>query len=221
MALKLLQPGTQAPLGQFDALDADLNNFKGGEVATFVATTYAGTDKAAADVSDGYTGTTSKTRPAVTLTLGAGAAGPYFLTDDGIANYGTLFGSLVGGSVGQTVTGGTVFGPHTAAGSGKITLWGAQGLYGVTLDACDTATLTPSVPIAVGAALTASTAGLLGTGGTANSGATMARFVEFTTDGSLVKTPTNLASAVNSPGSDVPGALPRAFTMAVFYWLGK
>lgn len=220
MALKILNPGTAAPLGQFDVLDTDLTTVLGGEVATFTAVTYAGSDKAAADVADGYTGTTSKTRPAATVVLGTGANGPYFLTDDGTTNYGTLFGSIVGGAVGTSTTGSNL-GPHTSTGSGKVTLWGAQGLYGVTLDACDT-TLAPATPIAVGAALTASaTTGKLGTGLTANAGATMARFVEFATDGSLVKTPNTLASAINSPGSDIPGALPRAFTMAVFYWLGK
>lgn len=222
MALKVLNPGTATPLGQFDALDAQTLTMKGGEVCTFTTNTvvWGGTDKAAADEMDGYAGTTTKYRPAVTNTLGTGAGGPYFLSDDGTANYGTLFGSVVGGTAGQ-LTSGSVLGPHTATGSGKITLWGAEGLYGVTLDAVDASTLAPSVNITPGTALTATTAGLLGTGGTANSGGTFARFVEFATDGSLVKTPNHLVAAINSPLGDVDNNLKRAFTMAVIYWLGN
>ena len=93
-------------------------------------------------------------RPIVTTTFGTVAAtdGPFYLTDDGTASngsppssgYGTLFGSLVGGNVGQVVTGGTLLGPHTAAGSGKITLWMNPGLYGVSLDALDVTNLVPA-----------------------------------------------------------------------------
>lgn len=210
MALKVLNPGTVAPIGQFDCVDGVLSSIKGGEVATLTGVTYQGSDVAAADAADGYTGTNSKTRPAVTTSIGTGAGGPYFLTDDGIAHYGTLFGSVVGGSTGQSVAG-TALGPHTATASGKVTLWGAPGLYAATLDAVDSATLAPSIAISVGAALTATSAGLLGTGGTGNGGATMARFVEFATDGSLVKTPNSLAGAL----------VPSSFSQVVFYWLGK
>lgn len=219
MALKVLQSQVTS-LGQFDALDADLPNFKGGEVVTLTGVTYAGADKAAADELDGYTGTTSKTRPAVTYQLGTGAGGPYWLADDGTTYYGTLFGSVVGGSTGQQVTGGTALGPHTATGSGKITCWTQPGLYGVTLDACDSS-LAPTTPIAVGAALTASaTTGRLGTSLTANAGATMARFVEFATDGSLVTSKPDLVTALNSPVSEVSSAKQKQFLMAVFHWNG-
>lgn len=220
MALKILNPGTTSPLGQFDAKDDATASCLGGEVATFLAVSYLGSDKAAADETDGYTGTPTKTRAAASVVIGSGAGGPYFLTDDGVAYYGTLFGSVIGGTAGQVTTGSSL-GPHTSTGSGKVTLWGAQGLYGVTLDACDSS-LAPTTDIAVGAALTASaTNGKLGTSLTGNSGATMARFVEFATDGSLVKTPTTLVAAVNSPLGDVDNNLKKTFTMAVFYWLGK
>ena len=171
MALKLLQPGVQ-PLGQFDGYDADYLTVKGGEVCTFgsVATpgqpgvTASGFDKGAYDVFDGYVNPASPVQDAgprrvvVTHTFGAptvagvlysvGIAGaalrPLMLTDDGITGYGTLFGSVVGGTVGQQVNGpttftGAVLGPATQTGSGKITCWEKPGLYAVSLDACDTA----------------------------------------------------------------------------------
>jgi len=59
-----------------------------------------GSDVAAADIQDGYTGTSSKTRPAVTFTLG-GSSKPLFLADDGTKGYGTLFGVVVGGTAGS------------------------------------------------------------------------------------------------------------------------
>src|SRR6266705_5516416 len=108
MALKILQAGIQ-PLGQFDCLDSELTTFKGGEVCTLTAVTYKGTDKNAADVNDGYTGGTTKTRPAVTLTLVSGHR-PLFLADDGTTGYGTLFGQVIGATGGQT-TSGTNLGP--------------------------------------------------------------------------------------------------------------
>lgn len=227
MALKILSPGLQ-PLGQFDGVDSELTSFKGGEVVTLTGVTYRGSDKAAKDVDDGYVGTTSKTRPAVTMTLPTSAAtGPYWLCDDGTANYGTIFGSVVGGTVGLNVTG-TQLGPHTATGSGKITCWDKPGVYGVTLDAVHTTAATGLVPtnstLTVGAALYASPGGLLtphsGTG-TANGGAVMGRFISFETDGSLVKTPNNLAAALNNPASDVLQEQQLAFTMAVFSFKGE
>src|SRR6185369_12913969 len=145
MSLKLLQPGIQ-PLGQFDGLDADVLNTKGGEVVTFTYVNstgqpgvhVAGEDQGAYDVFDGYVNVSGTfKRPAVTKTHAATnfAARPLMLSDDGITGYGTLFGSVVGGSVGQVVTGGAVLGPHTATGSGKTTCWDKPGLYGVSLDA--------------------------------------------------------------------------------------
>ena len=156
MSLKLLQPGIQ-PLGQFDGLDTDVLTLKGGEVVSFAQVTTAGQpgvttsglDQAAYDVFDGYinVGGTFK-RPAVsrkfdgTTTL-TNATRPLMLSDEGITGYGTLFGAVVGGTVGQQVNGpttytGAVLGPHTATGSGKCTCWDKPGLYAVSLDACDT-----------------------------------------------------------------------------------
>lgn len=220
MALKVLQ-SQLSPLGQFDGLDSEFLTLKGGEVVTLTGVTYQGTDKNAKDVDDGYAGTPTKTRPAVTKTLGTAAAGPYWLADEGTTNYGTMFGSVVGGTAGQLQTG-AALGPHTATGSGKVTCWNQPGLYGVTLDAVDTATVAPTVNIAVGAALYATAAGLLTTtsAGAANAGAVMARFVEFATDGSLVTTPNSLVAAINSPSGDVDSNQQRKFTMAVIHFRG-
>ena len=167
MSLKLLQPGTQ-PLGQFDVRDAELTSFKGGEVCAFASVptntqpgvTAPGLDQAAYDVFDGYVQISAGvyTRPAVSKSWGTAPAGgvtfptvaslaaatrPVFLADDGILGYGTLFGAIVGGTVGQQVNGpnsytGAILGPHTATGSGKMTLWDKPGLYAVSLDAVDT-----------------------------------------------------------------------------------
>jgi len=224
--LKVLQSDIH-PLGQFDGLDSQVTAMKGGEVVTLVGVALdQATDKHASDIDDGYAGTTTQRRPAVTSTLGTGAAGPYWLSDEGTTGYGTLFGSVVGGTAGTVVTGGAQLGPHTATGSGKVTCWNRAGLYGVTLDACDTTASTGLQPtnstLTVAAALYVSPAGLLtpnSGAGTANGGAIMARFVEFTTDGSLVTTPNYLASALNSPSGSLGEQL--RFTMAVFHWLGK
>jgi len=131
MALKILQPNCQ-PFGQFDGLDSEVSTFKGGEVVTLTNIGYRGPDLAAADVQDGYSGTTTKSRPAVTLTLVSGHR-PLFLSDEGVAGYGTLFGSIVGATAGISTTGINV-GPSTALASGKVTCWSQPGLYAVTLD---------------------------------------------------------------------------------------
>ncbi len=228
MSLKLLQPGTQ-PLGQFDALDADTLAVKGGEVMTFgsvVAT--SATDKGAADAFDGYVWSAS--RAVVKLAKSAGLR-PLMLADDGITGYGTLFGTVVGGTVGQQVNGpnsvtGAVLGPHTATGSGKVTCWDKPGLYAVSLDACDPDTakgLQPTYALATGTPLTYTSAGLLtpnagggngvSTDGTSN---VVGRFVEFVTNGSLVTTPNYLVAALNSPSGNVSSVGPKQFAFAVF-----
>jgi|SRR5579885_822960 len=233
--LKLLQPGTE-PLGQFDGLDTEVLTLKGGEVVTFTAVaapsqpgvSQSGLDKAAFDVFDGYvnpSGTAS--RPAVTKTL-ASTSRPLMLADEGITGYGTLFGSVVGGTIGQQVNGpgqytGAVLGPHTATGSGKVTCWDKPGLYAVSLDACDTAASTGLQPtnttLTVGTGVTYSAAGLLTPAGSpaAVGGApNVARLVEFTTNGSLVTTPNTLVAALNSPSGNVSSVGPRQFAFAVF-----
>jgi hypothetical protein len=202
MSLKLLQPGVQ-PLGQFDGLDAEVLTLLGGEVVTFKSIATTVTDLAAADVLDGYV--IPNKRVVVTRNV-ATTARPLMLADDGITGYGTLFGSVVGGTVGQSS--GSALGPHTATGSGKVTLWDKPGLYAVSLDAaCDQAAtgLVPTnASLDTGAALTfvpaSSTVGgqLTPVGSTAAAGNTVVvgHFVDFETSGSLVTTPNHLVSAL-------------------------
>lgn len=232
MALILHNPGEQ-PLGQYDGVDALTSTVKGGEVLTFTTVTVA-SDKAAADVSDGYLAP-GTSRIALTTTLAANNR-PLMLCDDGTTYYGTLFGSVVGGSVGQVVNGPNTFngpqlGPHTAYGSGKLTAWDKAGLYGVTLDACDTNTVTglqPSNPtLNGGAPLYATTAGLLTPNKSSafetsgGNGLVVANFIEFRTNGSLVTTPNRLASALNSPSTVVGGVLTTKQYQAVFHFDGS
>lgn len=240
MALVLLQPGIE-PIGQYDSVDGYTSTILGGEVCTFTTVTVAG-DKAAADALDGYLNP-GTSRVALTTGLSPTALGPYMLTDDGTANYGTLFGVLVGGTVGQVASGGyspgnggligsgTVLGPHTALASGKWTVWDKPGLYGVTLDATDT-TLQPTASSGCtpGAAVfafnaTQASAGRLTMTSTSTSvvaaagtGTVMARFVEFRTRGALVTTPNRLVSALNSPSSTVSGTLANLMYMAVIHF---
>jgi hypothetical protein len=225
MALKLLQPGVQ-PLGQYDGLDTEVLTLKGGEVVTFtsvVAT--SATDKAAKDVFDGYV--SPNKRPVITRNV-ATAARPLMLSDEGISGYGTLFGSVVGGTVGQVSTGGAVLGPHTATGSGKVTCWDKPGLYAVSLDACDTASADGLQPtnstLATGAGLTwvpAATDGgqLTPVGSTAAAGNTVVvgRFISFETNGSLVTTSNNMVAALNPPDGAL-GTTTKSYAFAVFYF---
>jgi hypothetical protein len=227
MALKPLQ--ATMPLGQFDGLDAILTTLKGGECVTFSQVTRTGTDKAAADSFDGYEAATF--RPVINrygYATGVSAAPilttrPLMLADEGIAGYGTLFGTVVGGTVGQVSTGGAVLGPHTTSGSGKVTCWSQPGLYAVSIDAVD-ATLQPTAatPVAAGTALYATlandltTSGLLTTTAGSN-GTSVGNFVEFATNGSLVTTPNNLVGTFNPPD----GALTttsRSYTWVVLYF---
>lgn len=217
MALKLLNSGRD-PLGQFDGLDSEVLTLKGGEVVTFtsvVAT--AATDVGAADAFDGYVNPNK--RAVVTRTLSAGSR-PLMLADEGIAGYGTLFGTVVGGTVGQTVygPGSTVpasaqLGPHTATGSGKVTCWDKPGLYAVTLDAVDTTSGTgltlDNATLATGAELHATSTGLLTPA--AGTGDIVGRFVEFETNRSLVTTPNTLVSALAS-------AKAASYVWAVFHF---
>ena len=220
MALKPLQ-GSTAPLGQYDGLDADVLVLKGGEVVTIKSLTLASSDQASPDVFDGYTRDSNvQKRSVVTKTLATGNR-PLMLADEGISGYGTILGSVVGGVVGINVAG-TQVGPSTATGSGKVTCHFQPGLYAVSLDAVDTTTSTGLVPtnttLATGAPLYATTAGLL----TPNvalafeASLVVGRFIEFSTDGSLVKTPTRLAGAKNSP-TGYPETL-RQFQYAVFFF---
>lgn len=203
MALKILNPGVQ-PLGQFDFEDGYLLSVKGGEICTLVALsrTNTATEKAAADALDGYTNITQQKRAGLTLNIAVSTARPLWLTDDGIAGYGTLFGQVIGTPAGLATTG-TGLGPHTASGSGKVTAWDKPGLYAVTLDAVDTHVSSGLVPanaaLVPQKALYPTILGLLTpTSGRSvgAAGPTVARFVEFeTTARSLVRTPASLVGA--------------------------
>ncbi len=223
MSLKLLQPGVQ-PLGQFDGLDTEFLTLKGGEVVTFTSiSSAAGVDKAAKDVFDGYVNPSLvQKRVVVTKTLTTGKR-PLMLADDGITGYGTLFGIVVGGTVGQVSTGGAVLGPHTATGSGKVTLWEKPGLYAVSLDACDTNATTGLQPtnsgLNTGDALYATSAGLLTPNHSAQfEDVVVGRFVSFETNGSLVTTPNNLVAALNPPDGTLSSTYAKQFTFATFYF---
>ncbi len=224
MTLVLVQSGLM-PMGQFDGLDTPTATLKGGELVTFTTTNVlvGSSDVEAADVEDGYVGSTTKYRAALTTTMST-STHPLFLADEGTTGYGTLFGQVVGANVGQS-TSGSQLGPHTAAGSGKVTIYGQQGFYATTLDAVDTAatglvptnaTLTPS------AELTYTTAGLLTPQASAADagGPTVARLVEFSSNGSLVNTPSNLVAAVNSPSGSVASSQANRFTMAIYWFSG-
>lgn len=244
MSLKLLQPGTQ-PLGQFDGLDTDVLTLKGGEVVSFASVTTSGQpgvttgglDQAAYDVFDGYVNVSGVfKRPAVSRrfdgsTTLTNASRPLMLSDEGITGYGTLFGAVVGGTVGQQVNGpttytGAVLGPHTATGSGKCTCWDKPGLYAVSLDAVDTTAATGLQPtntstLNVGTALSYTNLGLLTPSGSAQmlSGApVVGHFVEFNTNQALVTTPNYLVAALNSPSGNVSSVGPRAFQFATVYF---
>lgn len=222
MSMKPLQ--AQYPLGQFDGLDTEFTTLLGGEVVGFASYNTVGSDLSAADVKDGYSGTTNKVRPAVTKTLVVNMR-PLFLADEGTTGYGTLFGVVVGGTVGQVVTGGAVLGPHTATGSGKVTLWDKPGLYGVSLDAVDTTASTGLVPgnttLVPGVGLYATTSGKLTPNvSAAFEAVVVARFIEFMDNGSLVTTPNYLVSALNSPNGNVSSGKPNSFTQAVIHFAG-
>ena len=165
MALIIKQPGSY-PLGQFDGYDTQVYSLKGGEVMSLYSIPVTNTDHAAKDVFDGYTDyQLVQTRTIAGLYSTASAIGtnarpivPLFLSDEGIAGYGTIFGTVVGQAAGQisyantaagaaaAATAGNLLGPSTATGSGKVTLWDKPGLYGVTLDAVDSVTASGLVP---------------------------------------------------------------------------
>lgn len=204
--LRILQPGIQ-PLGQFDFEDGYLASVLGGEICTLVALsrTNTATERAAADVLDGYTNNLQAMRVGLTLNIVATTDRPLWLTDDGTSGYGTLFGQLIGSACGLAtqVNGAVTLGPATYTGSGKVTAWDKPGLYGVTLDAVDTTVLTGLVPTNLGlvpqspiypTALGLLTPTLASSVGAA--GPVVARFVEFeSTARSLVRTPASLVGA--------------------------
>lgn len=205
MALFLLNPGLH-PLGDFDCLDTDLDNVLGGEVMVLdeASRTVTASEKAAYDVLDGYvadevdTGTPTATRVVARIADEASETfNVFYLADDGKANYGVMFGSVIGAPVGLSTTG-TNLGPHTATGSGKVTLWDKPGLYAVSYDAVGgglnprTGNLNDTpLPgtVLYRETLTGKLTEATGTGDK------IAAFVELASNGSLVNTPARLVGA--------------------------
>lgn len=221
MALKPIQ--AIYPFGQFDGLDAEASTLLGGEVVGFGYVSTTSTDLHAADINDGYSGTTSPKRPVVTKTLVSGMR-PLFLADEGVKGYGTLFGEVVGGTLGQVSSGGAQVGPHTTTGSGKVTLWNYNGNYAVTLDAVDTTASTGLVPgntsLAPNSALYATSQGKLTPAiGSAFESVVVARFIEFMTSGSRVTTQLSQVSALNSPSTAISNPLGGFFTQALINFM--
>jgi hypothetical protein len=192
MALKLLNPGLR-PLGMFDLEDDNAGNLEGGE---YVALNAAGPG------AEGYAADVENVGPfAGAVTLNGNATGVKFdlatsadevlcgLADEGVDEYGTLFGSLIGQNAGRATleSGAVVIGPSTDRASGKVTVWAAPGLYGVNGAAAGLATTGLALETTVNTAYGATT-------GLHDSSATAASlFVGHMADQSLVST-TNLAA---------------------------
>lgn len=199
MTLYIYQPGIQ-PLGQFDCADAYLSGLKGGEVGTLtaVARVNSSSEKAVYDVLDGYVGLAK--RAAIWCGLNANSR-PLWLLDEGVAGYGTLFGSVIGTPAGMSTTG-TALGPHTAAASGKVTCWDKPGLYAVSTDAVSQAAnglVVTNVALVPGTKVEYTATGLLtATGATGALGTGVGRLVEFETSPFLVTTPPSLVGAAMS-----------------------
>lgn len=202
MALYILQPGVQ-PLGQFDVLDGYLDSILGGEVGTLyqAARVNSASEKAAFDALDGYTNVSAVTRAAVANRVNTTAQRPLWLLDEGKAGYGTLFGQVIGTPAGL-LTSGTNLGPHTAAASGKVTCWDKPGLYGVSVDAVNTAAdglVLTNASCVPGLELHVLNNGkMTPTGSTGAVAVEVARFVEFATSPFLVNTPNSLVGAAEA-----------------------
>lgn len=201
MALFILQPGIE-PVGQFDFLDNDLSSVLGGELGTLDEATRTNTasEKAAEDVRDGYVadGSSAATRPVLRLADEVSETRKlFYLLDDGQANYGTLFGELIGTPVGLATTpasGGSQLGPHTAAASGKVTAWSKPGLYAVSTDALADA-LSDLTDTPLPGDLLYREAGTGKITSLADTGDKVGMYVEHANDGSLVTTPNRLVGA--------------------------
>lgn len=204
MTLYIYQPGIQ-PLGQFDVLDAyaSATYIKGGEVGTLFPASRdnSTTEKAAFDVRDGYTNTTDVKRAAVAPRVNTSAVRPLWLLDEGTSGYGVLFGSVIGTPVGLSTTG-TNLGPHTTAGSGKVTCWDKPGLYAISVDAVDSSAdglVLANANCDPGAKIQPQATGVLtlDTAATAVN-VTVGRFVEFETSPFLVTTPPSLVGGTEA-----------------------
>ncbi len=219
MALRPLQTGLQ-PIGQYDALDDIVSTVKGGEVAYIGSVLLSANDKTAADGLDGYL-PAGLSRAVVRTNHSDGYNRPLFLTDEGTSPfYGTLWGSVVGGTAGS-VTSPSVIGPGSAAGSGKITLHGA-GLYAISLDATDTSSSTGINPAnsacVPGVNLKYTSTGLLTISNGVVNCPTVGNFVEFTTDGSLVTSSAGLVGTFNPPNGALAAPGATSATWAVIFF---
>lgn len=207
MALYPLQ--AQLPAGQFDVLDEYSSLINGGEVGTLFGAARANSvsEKSAYDVKDGYD--YNLQRAAVAPRVNSSTVRPLWLLDEGIAGYGTLFGSLIASPVGLCTGKGSAascassLGPSTMAGSGKVTCWHIPGLYAVSADAVDTTASTGLVMsnsnAVPGAVIKPLPTGVLTlTNGSGAVAVTVARFVEFETSPFLVTTPASLVGATES-----------------------
>lgn len=209
MALFIYQPGLH-PLGEFDMLDTDQSALLGGEcmVLDEASRTITSTEKAAADVLDGYiadqvdVGTPTATRVVARIADETNEDQDlFYLADDGLAFYGVMFGEVIGNPTGLNVTG-TNLGPSTTAGSGKVTLWDKAGLYGISL----TALASDVVPETSGNLYDTPLPGELlyreGSSGKLTRATTssdkIALFVELSANGSLVTTPARLTGAAET-----------------------
>jgi len=191
------------PLGQFDVLDDYATVIKGGEIGTVfpAVRTNSADEKAAYDVLDGYTNATDVMRAGVAPSITATSLRPLWLLDEGTAGYGVLFGSVIGSPVGLSTTG-TNLGPHTTAGSGKVTCWSIPGIYAISVDAVDTSAdglvLTNS-NCDPGVAIRPQADGVLTVTTAATAVAvTVGQFMEFDTKPFLVTTPASLIGATES-----------------------
>ncbi len=185
MALKLLNPGMR-PLGMFDLDDESNGGLVGGEYVQLQSMDVDDVEAYASDV-----GQLSDTDTGVNFAPGARTAGSLGgLADEGVQEYGTLFGQLIGSNTGRATTesGAVVIGPETDRGSGKVTVWAQAGLYGVN-DQQDA----ELAAMQANAAVHADGDGTLGDDTT--SGDQVAIYIGAMTDSSLVST-TNAAAGL-------------------------
>jgi len=189
MALKLLNPGLR-PLGMFDLSDEDAGALVGGEYVELQQDDFA-TEGYAADVGQLADGASSMVNFARVGQRTAGALGG--LADEGVDEYGTALGALIGLNTGKATSqsGAVVIGPSTDRGSGKVTVWATQGLYGVT---DQDATLDALATVANTAVHADNTTSLLTT---VVAGEQVAIYVGAMSDTSLVST-TNTAAGLAS-----------------------
>jgi hypothetical protein len=118
MSLILRQTGLQ-PLGQYPLGDRVTTDDLAGKVGVFFL------EFGSPDVEGTYGYEENRSSRTVVDLATATTPKPYLLLDDGITGYGTTFGNYIQR---DNVTG-TVLGPATQRGSGKVTCWASAGLY--------------------------------------------------------------------------------------------